>query len=154
MKEKLSISLSFCILASLLMPAFFFKISFIYFAPFIVLLFLYDISFEKCLWLASIIGLFFDIKSSTLFGIHTLVYLFATIFAFYLKKFFNKRIFNICLYSSIYSIIFLIFNYLFLLIFNKNFKPAFFNFAYDLLLFPIVNGIYSYFSSKIFRAYE
>lgn len=121
----------------------FLNIKFIYFAPLIVYLF-YRFSLISILWISILIGLLQDLFSATYFSINALSYLFTTLFLYKQKRFFTDGGINLSILATIYSFLFSIINISIYFIFDKNLiitlKWAF----SDLIVFPILDGIYTF----------
>ena len=142
--KKLKIFLLlFISLFSMIFFSSFFDIKFIYFAPFIVFLF-YRFSFITVLWIAVLLGFFQDLFSSSFFGISAISYLLSTIILYREKRFFNDKPVNLSLFTIIFSLIYSIFNPLLFFIFDKKINLSIKWLAADLVIFPLLDGIYAF----------
>ncbi len=143
-KLKYQIYLSFflALFCLLFFPAFFF-LKLIYFAPFLIISF-YNSSFVKVLWLSILCGIFSDVLATSSFGVISLSYLSASCFLYREKRFFNDKPVNLSIFTGLYSIVFSIFNLLFLFIFDKTVIISFKWTLSDLLIMPVFDGIYAF----------
>jgi hypothetical protein len=116
----------------------------IYFAPFIVISF-YNYSLIGTLWLSILCGFFSDILASGSFGVITMSYLLCSFVLYRAKRFFNDKPVNLSIFTSLYSVIFSIFNLLFLFIFDKAVIISLKWVLSDLIVMPFFDGIYAFF---------
>lgn len=115
---------------------------FIYFAPILIFLF-YRLSFISTLWIATFFGVIQDLLSSSFFGINTLTYLFTSVVLYKEKRFFNEKPINLAIYTAVFSLIFSIFNPLLFFIFDKKINLTIKWIAADLIMYPVLDGIYA-----------
>ena len=141
--KKLKIfSLLFISLFSMIFFSSFIDIKFIYFAPFIIFLF-YRFSLITILWIATLLGFFQDLFSSSFFGISAILYLLCCIILFREKRFTDKPI-NLSLFTILFSLIYSIFNPILFFIFDKKINLSIKWLAADLIIFPLLDGIYAF----------
>ncbi|WP_201457147.1 rod shape-determining protein MreD [Chlamydia sp. 17-3921] len=116
------VTLLLCYLSFLFLPQHFPKFLPLFFAPYLVRKF-WELPKERVLLRAFLIGIFCDISSSYLFGIHTLLYVGASIFSYRLQKIFLKdRLFSLSLTNTLFSLIFSSLAYPLLAFFNHRFS--------------------------------
>ncbi|AGW37930.1 hypothetical protein CPE1_0434 [Chlamydia pecorum PV3056/3] len=95
-----------CFLSFLFLPQYLPEFLPLFFTPYIVRLF-WGISKKQVLIWAFFVGLFCDISSSYIFGIHTLLYVSSAACTYGLKRFFLKdKFFSLPLVSAIFSFVF------------------------------------------------
>ena len=142
--KKLKIFLLlFISLFSLIFFSSFFYIKFIYFAPFIIFLF-YRLKLISILWIAILLGFFEDLFSSSFFGISAISYLLCSIILYREKRFFNDKPINLSLFTIIFSLLYSIFNPILFFIFDKKINLSIKWLAADLIIFPLLDGIYAF----------
>jgi len=134
--------LLFIAMISMIFFSSFVNIKFIYFAPFIIFLF-YRFNFITILWISTLLGFFQDLFSSSFFGISAISYLICSIILFREKRFFNDKPINLSIFTIIYSVIYSLFNPILFFIFDKKINLSIKWVATDLLIFPLLDGIYA-----------
>jgi len=121
----------------------FINIKFIYFTPLIIFLF-YRFSFISILWISIILGLIQDFFSTNFFGINTICYFLSSSILYKERKFFKDKPINLSIFTSIFSLIFSIFNPFLFFIFDKKINLSIKWIATDLILFPVLDGLYAF----------
>ncbi len=121
----------------------FIDIKFIYFAPLIIFSF-YRFSFIIVLWISVLLGLIQDLFSSSFFGLNALCYLLSSMILYREKRFFNEKSINLSIFTTVFSLIFSIFNPLLFFIFDKKINLSIKWVAADLVIFPALDGIYAF----------
>jgi rod shape-determining protein MreD len=119
------------------------EIKFIFFAPLIIFLF-YRTSIISILWISAILGLIQDLLSSNFFGFNTLCYTLTTMTLYKGKRFFNEKPVNLSIFTAVYSIIFSIFSPILFFIFDKKINLSIKCLGTDLIMYPILDGIYAF----------
>ena len=145
-KKKINYQLIYAFSIALFSSIFlncFINVKFIYFAPFLLLAF-YKKSFISVLWLSGLCGLICDFFSSNALGIFALNYLLASLFLFRERRFFNDKPINLSIFTTIYAFIFSLFNPILFFMFDKNLNLSIKWVATDLLIMPLLDGIYAF----------
>lgn len=142
LKTKVLI-LIFLSIFSMIFFSSFASIKFVYFAPILIYLF-FRMSFISILWMSSFLGLIQDLFSSSFFGINALCYLITSIILYREKRFFNDKPINLSIFAIIFSIIFSIFSPILFFIFDKKINLSIKWLATDLIIYPILDGIYAF----------
>ena len=130
-------------LLTIFSSALFPKISIFFFIPFLVFVF-FKKNFIQTLFWAFFCGLIVDLFSSKHFGIFSFSYVLMSFLLFSKKRFFKETPFNIAIFSSIASFVFTIIFVLLSLIFNSVVKISFLFVISDLIIMPILDGIYAF----------
>jgi rod shape-determining protein MreD len=146
-KEKfLKIKIFILFLISLFAMIFFscfINIRFIYFAPLIVFLF-YRFTFISILWTSIILGFLQDLFSTNFFGINAICYFLTSAILYREKRFFNDKPINLSIFTSIFSLIFSVFNPFLFFIFDKKINLSIKWVGADLVILPLLDGIYAF----------
>ncbi|MBI5273506.1 MAG: rod shape-determining protein MreD [Chlamydiales bacterium] len=135
------ISLSICLFSSVFLP--FFHLN--YFAPLLCTL-AKLLPLHQSIWIAFFCGLMLDSLNFTLsFGIYALSYVLCMIFIYRIKHFFfDDKTFSFALLVSVFSLLFSILEMMFCSINHKSYSFSFFSLISQVLIMPIINGIYGF----------
>jgi hypothetical protein len=114
-----------------------------YFAPLLIILY-YDRDKITALWFSVVCGIILDsLSSQTQFGIFTLNYCLTTLLIYELKPFFfADAITTIPFLTTIFAVTSTILQYILLQIFNISFPITWQWIAIDVIIMPIIDGIY------------
>lgn len=119
------------------------NIKFIYFAPLLIFLF-YNVSFISILWIATLLGFFQDLFSSSFFGINAILYLIATLVLYKEKRFFNDKPINLSIFTMVFSIVFSFLTPILFFIFDKKINLSITWILTDIIIYPILDGIWAF----------
>jgi rod shape-determining protein MreD len=145
MKQKAILSFILAMLYLFIMPAIIYPLKLVYFAPFIVILLVNRLSFLQIVLTSFLVGLISDLISDLFFGVHILNYIIASILAYRYKRFFNEKPISTALYSFVYCVFYVFFNYILLYVFEKNFSNSFTTLIIDLFLLCSLGAVYGFF---------
>jgi rod shape-determining protein MreD len=128
--------------ALLLFSAIFPALHLCFYAPFLLLL-MPKISWIRFLWIACFCGLMIDLFSSSFFGIHALnLSLTAWIFLF-CKQFLHEKPMNLFIFTYLFSSLSSLLFVMILPLFGHSLPLSGFWFFSDLMLFPLLDGLYA-----------
>ncbi|MBI5346419.1 MAG: rod shape-determining protein MreD [Chlamydiae bacterium] len=114
----------------------------IFFAPFLVFYY-FNFSFISSLWISALCGIIVDSLSSTAFGVYALNYTIVTALLYREKRFFNDDPISLASFTMILSTAFSIIFPILLFIFDKPISITGKWVITDLMIMPMVDGIYS-----------
>lgn len=144
MKSEVVFSFLLATFLTLFQMLFFPKFHFLPFASFLIFIIL-RFSQISVLWLSSAAGICLDLLSSMPFGMQTIIYALAAFLLYNLKKFFSEKTLSLMLFSALASSMISLLRYPLSLFFSHPLKISFSFIATDILLWPVLNGVISFF---------
>lgn len=142
-RYKLLFSFLLCYLYMVFLPSLTPYVKVLYFCPFVVLLFV-GTTFSTSLWFSALAALFVDLHaSSTPLGFTCLNYILTTLLVYRFRVYFlEEKIHVFSLYATLFSLCSTFIHFFLYALIDMRLKIHFFTFLTDLLVMPIVDGIY------------
>ena len=120
------------------------KISFLPFAPFLVVLFLHK-PFSQALWGATLTGTFLDLFSSQNFGFYSFSYCLTALFLYKQKRFFNEKPLSFSIFTYFVSLTLSLLHLFLFFLFKKNLPVTFLSFTVDIFAMPLLDVLLAFF---------